>query len=37
VKTTGLIGGMSWQSTIPYYRTLNEAIAQAAARYALGD
>lgn len=26
MKTIGLIGGMSWQSTIPYYRILNEAI-----------
>lgn len=26
MKTIGLIGGMSWQSTIPYYRILNESI-----------
>ena len=26
MKTIGLIGGMSWQSTIPYYRLVNEAI-----------
>ena len=25
MKTIGLIGGMSWESTIPYYRLLNEA------------
>jgi aspartate racemase len=28
MKTIGLIGGMSWQSTIPYYRLINEAVAQ---------
>lgn len=26
MKTLGLIGGMSWESTIPYYRLINEAI-----------
>jgi aspartate racemase len=26
VKTIGLIGGMSWESTVPYYRTINETI-----------
>ncbi len=26
MKTIGLIGGMSWESTIPYYRTLNETV-----------
>lgn len=29
MKTIGLIGGMSWQSTIPYYRLINEAVAKA--------
>jgi aspartate racemase len=29
LKTVGLIGGMSWQSTIPYYRILNESIRDA--------
>lgn len=28
MKTIGLIGGMSWESTIPYYRALNEAVKQ---------
>jgi len=28
MKTIGLIGGMSWESTIPYYRALNEGIKQ---------
>jgi aspartate racemase len=28
MKTIGLIGGMSWQSTLPYYRTINERIAE---------
>jgi aspartate racemase len=26
LKTIGLIGGMSWESTIPYYRQINEAV-----------
>ncbi|MEA5049511.1 MAG: aspartate/glutamate racemase family protein [Eubacteriales bacterium] len=26
MKTVGLIGGMSWESTIPYYQILNEAV-----------
>lgn len=29
MKTLGLIGGMSWESTVPYYRTINEQIKQA--------
>ena len=24
MKTIGLLGGMSWESTIPYYRLINE-------------
>ncbi len=28
MKTLGLIGGMSWESTVPYYRTINEHIKQ---------
>ena len=28
MKTIGLIGGMSWESTIPYYRTINETVKQ---------
>lgn len=28
MKTIGLIGGMSWESTIPYYRYINEAVKQ---------
>lgn len=28
MKTIGLIGGMSWQSTIQYYRLLNELVQQ---------
>lgn len=27
MKTLGLIGGMSWESTIPYYREINRAVA----------
>jgi aspartate racemase len=26
MKTIGLIGGMSWESTLPYYRAINEAV-----------
>ena len=29
MKTIGLIGGMSWESTITYYQVLNETIKQA--------
>lgn len=28
MKTIGLIGGMSWESTVPYYRIVNETIKQ---------
>jgi len=28
MKTIGLIGGMSWESTLPYYRVINETIKQ---------
>lgn len=28
LKTIGLIGGMSWESTIPYYRQINERIKE---------
>ena len=28
MKTIGLIGGMSWESTIPYYRIINEKIKE---------
>jgi aspartate racemase len=28
MKTLGLIGGMSWESTVPYYRTINETIRE---------
>ena len=26
MKTIGLLGGMSWESTIEYYRLLNETV-----------
>ena len=26
MKTMGLIGGMSWESTVPYYRIINETV-----------
>ena len=28
MKTIGLIGGMSWESTVPYYRILNETVRE---------
>ena len=28
MKTLGLIGGMSWESTVPYYRLVNEGVKQ---------
>ena len=28
MKTIGLIGGMSWESTIPYYRIINESVRE---------
>ena len=28
MKTIGLIGGMSWESTIPYYRIINEYVGK---------
>ena len=28
LKTIGLIGGMSWESTVPYYRHINEVVKQ---------
>ena len=26
MKTIGMIGGMSWESTVPYYRIINETV-----------
>lgn len=28
MKTVGLLGGMSWESTVPYYRTLNRVVGE---------
>lgn len=28
MRTLGLLGGMSWESTVPYYRLINETIKQ---------
>lgn len=28
MKTIGLIGGMSWESTVPYYRIVNQAVRE---------
>jgi len=28
LKTIGLIGGMSWESTVPYYREINETVKE---------
>ncbi|TAA42404.1 aspartate/glutamate racemase family protein [Pseudoxanthomonas winnipegensis] len=29
MKTIGLIGGMSWESTLPYYRLINQTVREA--------
>ena len=29
MKTIGLLGGMSWESTVPYYQIINEAVKSA--------
>ena len=29
MKTTGLLGGMSWESTVGYYQALNRGVKQA--------
>ena len=29
MKTVGLLGGMSWESTIGYYRKINEGVKKA--------
>src|SRR6056297_1855063 len=29
MKTIGLLGGMSWESTLGYYRAINRGVAQA--------
>jgi aspartate racemase len=28
VKTIGLLGGMSWESTVPYYQTINRVVGE---------
>lgn len=28
MKTIGLLGGMSWESTVPYYQTINRIVAE---------
>ena len=28
MKTVGLLGGMSWESTVPYYRTINRVVGE---------
>lgn len=28
MKTIGMIGGMSWESTVSYYKALNEGVKQ---------
>lgn len=28
MKTAGIIGGMSWESTVPYYRQINEGVRE---------
>jgi hypothetical protein len=33
VKTIGLLGGMSWESTVPYYQIINREVADALAAF----
>lgn len=28
MKTLGLLGGMSWKSTVPYYRLINQGVSE---------
>ncbi len=28
MKTLGLLGGLSWESTVPYYRIINETVRE---------
>ena len=28
MKTIGLLGGMSWESTVPYYQTINRVVGE---------
>lgn len=28
MKTLGLLGGMSWESTVTYYKEINERVAK---------
>ncbi len=28
MKTIGLLGGMSWESTVPYYQIVNETVKE---------
>ena len=28
MKTVGLLGGMSWESTVDYYRLINEGVKE---------
>lgn len=28
MKTLGLLGGMRWESTVPYYRIINETVRE---------
>lgn len=35
MKKIGLIGGMSWESTMPYYRIINETISKKKGNYTL--
>ena len=28
MKTVGLLGGMSWESTVPYYRVINQVVGE---------
>ncbi len=32
MRTLGLIGGMSWESTVPYYRIINQRVRETLGR-----
>lgn len=36
MKTIGLLGGMSWESTVTYYKIVNETVKKTVGRTAFG-
>ena len=37
MKMIGLIGGMSWESTVTYYQLINEAVKEKYKFFSFGD